>query len=385
MARLLAWPKRLIVLLLVLVGLAVPAAIVAQDVLTMNNEEQKDWLTSFVQDRLSTPERQIRLSNIDGALGSDVSVREITISDTEGVWLRVNNATLNWNQAALLTGRLEVRSIRADSIDYIRNAVPAEGAVDLPPPEAGGLAVPEFPVAIILEELSVPSVTFGENVFGLGSEISLAGALTLDGGNLDANLDIVRLDGPGGTLDLDVAYQRADNVVDVSLSLVEPENGVIANLLSIENRPAVTLTLVGNGPVTELRGELVLQANGQTALSGLATVSQQAEGIAIAADLRGPLSTLIAEPYRPFFGSETALTANALVRTEGGISVTGLRLTGGQLSLEGAAETTPDNFLRSLTLDAVVADAAGGQVILPVPGSATRLGSAQLSIDYGGD
>lgn len=385
MARLLAWPKRLIVLLLVLVGLAVPAAIVAQDVLTMNNEEQKDWLTSFVQDRLSTPERQIRLSNIDGALGSDVSVREITISDTEGVWLRVNNATLNWNQAALLTGRLEVRSIRADSIDYIRNAVPAEGAVDLPPPEAGGLAVPEFPVAIILEELSVPSVTFGENVFGLGSEISLAGALTLDGGNLDANLDIVRLDGPGGTLDLDVAYQRADNVVDVSLSLVEPENGVIANLLSIENRPAVTLTLVGKGPVTELRGELVLQANGQTALSGLATVSQQAEGIAIAADLRGPLSTLIAEPYRPFFGSETALTANALVRTEGGISVTGLRLTGGQLSLEGAAETTPDNFLRSLTLDAVVADAAGGQVILPVPGSATRLGSAQLSIDYGGD
>src|SRR5690606_630889 len=119
---------------LLLASAAVPVALVAQD---MNNEEQKDWLTSFVQDRLSTPERQIRLSNIDGVLGSDVSIREITISDAEGVWLRVNNASLNWNQAALFTGRLEVNSLRADSIEYIRNAIPVEGAVDLPPPEAG--------------------------------------------------------------------------------------------------------------------------------------------------------------------------------------------------------------------------------------------------------
>ena len=71
MARLLSLPRRFVVLVLVLIGLAVPAALVAQDVLTMDNEEQKDWLTSFVQDRLSTPERQIRLSNIDGALGSE--------------------------------------------------------------------------------------------------------------------------------------------------------------------------------------------------------------------------------------------------------------------------------------------------------------------------
>ncbi|MCR6671682.1 MAG: translocation/assembly module TamB domain-containing protein [Devosia ginsengisoli] len=381
-------PRRFVVLILVLfgLGLAVPAVLVAQDVLTMDNEEQKDWLTSFVQDRLSTPERQIRLSNIDGALGSDVSIREITISDAEGIWLRVNNARLNWNQAALFTGRLEVRSLAADSIEYIRNAVPVEGAVDLPSPEAGGgFQVPELPVAVILEQLSVPRVTFGAGVFGLGSEISLDGAMTLDGGNLDANLAIVRLDGPGGTLDLDVVFRNDDDSIELGLALVEPENGVIANLLNIENRPAVTLTINGSGPVRDLRTDLTLQANGQTALSGVAVVNQQAEGVAVAADLHGPLATLIAEPYRPFFGAETALVANALIRTEGGISVTGLRLTGGQLSLDGSAETTPDNFLKALDLNAVIADPAGGQVILPVPGSATRVGSAQLAVSFGGE
>ncbi|MGV8952241.1 MAG: hypothetical protein ACOH2M_14130, partial [Cypionkella sp.] len=379
----LSMPRRLAIFILVLVGLAiaVPAVLVAQDVLTMSDQEQKDWLTNFVQDRLSTPERQIQLSNIDGALGSDVSIREITISDAEGVWLRVNNARLTWNQGALFLGRLEVKSLTADSIDYLRNAKPAEG-VDLPPAEAGSLTIPEFPVAVILESLSIPKVTFGEGVFGLGSQISLNGALTLEGGNLTSKLDIVRLDGPGGTLGLMANYTKADNVVDVGVTLTEPADGVMANLLNIEGRPAVELTIAGKGPVADLQTTLTLKANGQTALGGGATVNQTADGFAIAADLRGPVSSLMAAQYRPFFGAESALTAQALVRSAGGLSISGLKLSGGQLSLEASAETTADNFLRQLTLNAVVADPAGTPVLLPVPGPITVNG-AQVAVNFG--
>ncbi|KKB11936.1 hypothetical protein VE25_10260 [Devosia geojensis] len=352
----------------------------------MTDNEQKDWLTQFVQDRLSTPERQISLSNIDGILGSDVSVRLITISDSEGVWLRINNARLNWNQAALFTGRLEVRSLTADSIEYTRNAVPSRDAPpDLPAPEAGGLQIPEFPVAIIIQELSVPRVTFGEGVFGLGSEISLAGAFTLEGGNLDTTLDIERLDGPGGTLDLDVAYTRADQNVDIDVSLTEPPNGILANLLNMEGRPAVELTLAGSGPVSDLVTELTFVANGRTALSGAATITQAQEGFVIGANLTGALADLMAEPYRPFFGEQTRLTADALLRTEGGLSISNLQLSGGQVSLSGNLETTPDNFLRRMTLDASVGGLAGERVILPVPGADTSIDAARVTVDYGAD
>src|SRR5690606_6719898 len=177
--------------------------------------------------------------------------------------------------------------------------------VDLPPPEAGSFEVPEFPVAIQLGELAVPKVTFGEGVFGLGSEISLTASMTLEGGNLDAVLDIERLDGPGGTLDLDAVYRRDGNTIDLGLSLVEPPNGVIANLLNIEGRPAVTLTLDGEGPVADLNTQMRLLANDREALAGTAIIAQQADGLAIDADLGGPLSTLMAAPYRPFFGAET--------------------------------------------------------------------------------
>jgi translocation and assembly module TamB len=384
MGRLISGFRGLALGAFLLCGVAPASTLAQEEIAGTASEAEKGFLANFVQGRLSTPERQIGISNIDGILGSDVSIREITISDQEGVWLRVTNARLTWNQAALFLGRLEVSSLTADSIDYIRNAVPAEG-VNLPAPEARSLEIPEFPVAIILQELSIPRVTFGEDVFGLGSEISLAGGLTLQDGNLDTNLDIVRLDGPGGTLDLDVAYTAEDNAIDLGVSLVEPENGVIANLLNIENRPAVTLTLSGAGPVADLRTELVLQANGQTALSGAATIERRAEGFAVDADLQGPLATLVAEPYRPFFGAETSLSANALVRSGGGFTISGLRLSGGQLSLEAAADTTADNFLRTLALNAVIADPNGAAVTLPVPGSATQVNTAQLAIAFGGE
>lgn len=345
-------------------------------------EEQKNFLTNFVQDRLSTPERQIRISNIEGALGSNVVIREITIADGEGVWLRVNNARLNWNQGALLLGRLEVRSLAADSIEYLRNAIPND-QLDLPPPEAVPFTLPDFPVAITIEELAVPRVSFGAGVFGLASEISLAGGFTLDDGNLDAQLDIVRLDGPGGKLDLDVAYSSEANSIELALALVEPENGVLANLLRIEGRPAVELRLTGSGPVAGLQTQLTLAANGQTALSGGAQVTQTGEGYNIDLDVRGPLATLVAEPYRAFFGAESALSADALVRSAGGLRISGLRLSGGQLALEAAAETTPDNFLRQLTLRATIADPNGSPVTLPVPGAATTVQSAELAVDFG--
>ncbi len=174
-------------------GLLAAMPLVAQDQAQMTAEQQKDWFVGFVEGQLSTPERQIRISNIDGVLSSTASIREVTISDQEGVWLRVNNAAIDWDQGALFTGRLLVRALTAESIEYLRNAVPS-GEIDpnLPAPEAAPLAIPEFPVAIQLDKLSVPKVTFGENVFGLGSEISVDGSFRLEGGSLDTGLNIIR-------------------------------------------------------------------------------------------------------------------------------------------------------------------------------------------------
>jgi translocation and assembly module TamB len=373
--RLLAFP--------VLIGLGlVTVPLVAQDQAQMTTDEQTDWFVGFVEGQLSTPERQIRISNIDGALSQNASIREVTISDTEGVWLRINNAAIDWDQGALFTGRLLVRSLTADSIEYIRNAIPS-GDPSLPAPEAAPLELPDFPVAIQLDQLNVPQVTFGESVFGLGSEISVEGNLRLEGGSLDTALNIVRLDGPGGRLDANIAYRVADETVDIGVTLTEPPDGILANLLNIDGRPEMALAIAGSGPLGDLQTTLTLDADGRRALEGAARLAQASEGLTIDADLSGPVGELVAPAYRAFFGAETSLALTALVRAAGGIDISDINLSGGQLSLTGTASTTEDGFLRQLALTAAIADPAGGVVILPVPGAATTIAGATLDIAYG--
>ncbi|HEY4199563.1 MAG TPA: translocation/assembly module TamB domain-containing protein [Devosiaceae bacterium] len=376
--------RRLLAALLVGLALlmAMPLIVMAQA--DQDPEAQKSAFLRFVQDRLSTPDRIIRISNIDGALSSDASIGEITVADSEGVWLRISKATINWNQGALLFGRLEVNSLAAEQIDVIRNPAPAKQDPGLPAPEAGGFSVPQLPVAVILKQLSVPKVTFGDSVFGLGSQISVTGNITLDGGSLDSALNIIRLDGPGGTLDAKAKFAKDTQNLDLGLTLTEPKDGIIANLLRIEGRPDVKLTVTGSGPVTNLKTDLSLDADGKRALTGVATIAQGTTGMTIATDLRGPIADLVAVPFRPFFGAETALTANALLRQEGGVTLTGLTLSGGQLSLNADAETTKDGFLRSLMLKANI-DGKGNQVTLPVPGAMTQVDTAAIAIDFGAD
>ena len=369
---------RFALLLMVLMTL-VPmgaTAVRAQD----TAEADKSALTRFVENQLSAENRQIRLNNIQGALSSDATIGEITIADRQGVWLRIVNAHIVWTRSALLFGRLEIDSLGADRIEVLRKPLPAQGA---PAPSSSGFSLPKLPVSLTLKKLDVPEVDFGRTVFGLQSRISVAGGLKLADGVLDSELSVKRLDGPGGTLQLAAKYADDTRKLDLDLKLAEPKDGILANLLNIYGRPAVSFSLKGNGPVGDLALDMTLDADGTRALTGKLTLHQTADGRRVTADVHGPIADLVAPAFRQFFGEKTQLTADALVRAGGGLEISSLDLVSGALSLKAAAETTKDNFLKTLKLDARVANADGSGVLLPVPGQRTMVKSAALTIDYG--
>lgn len=345
-----------------------------------NEEADRSYLVGLLEDQLSTPNRQFRINNIQGVLSSDATIGEITIADREGVWLRITNARIVWTRSALLLGRLSIDTLGAERIDVLRQPLPEEGA---PPPEAGSFQVPELPVSVNLGALDVQRVVFGPTVFGLASEIRATGRLQMADGSLDTALDVTRLDGPGGTLTLAATYANASRELNLDLKLDEPANGVVANLLGVEGRPPMALALQGAGPLDTLDLNLTLDAEQQRVLTGLTQLRRQQDGLGFTANLEGPIARLVAPAYRAFFGGNTVLTASGVSHDAGGFDLQSLNLNSGALELNATAGTAADGFLNRLTLDAEIADANAGKVVLPVAGGETTVQRAALKLNFG--
>ncbi len=346
--------------------------------------DDNGFILNLIQNQLSAPGRQIRLSGVTGALSSSARIGEITISDDQGVWLRIEEAQIDWSRAALLLGRVNVEALSAQRIDFVRRGVPPEPeGPRLPSAEVQPFTLPELPVSIRIATLDFPTITLGEQVLGQSAELGVAGSLNLVSGELDTTLAIERRDGAGGSLDLTASFSNATRELALDLTLQEPEGGLIATALNIENRPEIDLRVNGAGPLDALDVALSLDAGGDRLVEGEVALRERAAGLGFIVDLEGRLAPLIPPDFRDFFAGETVVHLDGVNKTAGGLRLDRLRLAGATLTLDGRLETGPDNFLQSLNLTGDLGDPRADPVTLPVPGGRTRLHSATLYVEYG--
>jgi translocation and assembly module TamB len=366
-------------------GLLVLVALAALAQEATDTEGDNGFLVNLLENRLSTPGRQIRLHGISGALSSQARIDRITVSDARGVWLEIDNVEIDWSRLALLRGRVNVNRLSAERVAWLRRGeTPPAAGPALPQAEAEPFSLPELPVAIELRELAFPSIVFAEPVFGQPAELSLAGRLTLRSGVLDTTLDVDRKDPPGGTLDLVASFSNATRELAVDLDLHEPQGGIVATLLNIEGAPAIDLTAQGSGPLDQVEVTFALDADQRRIASGVVALRARDEGLGFDVDLGGELAPLVPAPYRDFFAGRSTVQVRGVSKTGGGLRIDEIDVAGAELALDGSLETGSDGFLRSLNLTGSLGDPAGPPVVLPVPGGDTRLQSAVLHVNFGG-
>lgn len=358
--------------------LSLPAA--AQD------QDDKGFLVSKIQELLSGAGRQVSIDGFQGALSSAASFDRMTISDSEGIWLTLEDVVLDWNRSALLRGRLEVEELSAGRIDIPR--LPKGEEQVLPDAEATPFTLPklpELPVAININAINIAQVNLGAPLAGQAVQLEMNANATLNDDGLDLAFKANRTDDKRGAFGMTAVLARGADTLDLLLELSEDEGGIVSTLLTIPENPSVDLTVKANGPLDDLTTDIKLDTDGEERLAGQVQVITQGDASdpdrRIIADIGGDITAVVVPQYRDFFGPDVSLTADALIEAGGAIALDAFDLEAAAVDLSGRLRLSDKKWPAFIDVEGTVARADGAAVLLPGGGGA-KVDRIALNVDY---
>ncbi|TJZ92163.1 DUF490 domain-containing protein [Paracoccus gahaiensis] len=374
---------------IILAALLFPLAVLAQGLsdLTTGADDDRGFLTGLLERNLSGAGRQVVIEGFEGALSSRATFTEMRISDDEGAWLTLRDGAIQWNRSALLRRRVEIAELSAAEIILPRLPQGEETAVQA---EAPVFALPELPVSLNIDQITVERVELGQPVIGVEAALRIAGGFSLEGGEGEAQLTIDRLDGPRGQFVLDAGYSNETEVLRLNLGLDEAADGLLVNLVGVHDRPAVTAQISGEGQIRDFAADIRLATDGQPRITGQVSASGRTgedgtPGTGFRFQLGGDVATLLRPEDRAFFGRDTQLLAEGWRAETGRLEIPVLDIRTEALRIAGSLSTNdlsaPQRAELQMTLGQ---DAGAAQVPVPLPfaGPETTVETGRLSLDY---
>ncbi|ARJ69084.1 translocation/assembly module TamB domain-containing protein [Paracoccus contaminans] len=353
----------------------------------LSAEDDKGFITRFLERNLSGAGRQVIIRGFEGALSSRATFAELTIADADGVWITLRNGAIQWNRSALFARRIEIQELSAEEIVLPR--LPA-GQSRARTAEVREFALPTLPVGITIDRIAAGRVSIGQPVFGEAADVSIDGSMNLAGGEGAARLAINRVDGKHGVFALDTAYSNATTNLRLDLALDEEEGGLFANIVKLNDRPAVKARISGEGPLRQFGVDLQLATDGVDRVTGRASAAAQAgpdgtPGTAFRLQLSGDVASLLPPDNRPFFGTTSRLEAEGWRGESGRISVPSLLVHTEALDLTGSVSTNDKGAPQAVALQMKLGQDAGAPTLpvrLPFGGEPTYVHSGSLQIGY---
>jgi translocation and assembly module TamB len=287
-------------------------------------EDDQSALASLISRLLTTPTTRVSIGDIEGALSSTAVISNITISDEEGPWLRLDRVELDWSRTALLRRRLQVNALEIGTVEYLRPAETRPAEQDAA--ETGPL-FPELPLAVRVDSFRLAELIVGEPVFGEEARFTAEGSARLGDPSegLDLTFSARRLDAEG-RFDTELTYVPETNRLAITLAYDEPAGGIAARLLDLPGRPPVSLTLSGDDPLEDFNAALDFSAGPEIGAEGQVRVMRSNGAYELHLDLAARLAGLMPPAAAPFFEGVTSLSGEASVRDDTSFALRDLSL-----------------------------------------------------------
>jgi translocation and assembly module TamB len=344
-------------------------------------EDGRDYLTSLIEENLSSAGRKVTITGFAGALSSKARLDSLTIADDAGVWISLADVELDWTRSDLLRGRLTVNTLKAGEIHLFRMPI-ADPTMQV---QASSFALPELPVSINIGSIMAQNLILDAPVLGQALTARITADLVLADGQGSGHLSLERTDqGPKASATVAVQYRNADSDLVLDMNISEAAGGILAQLLQVPNTPALQFTAKGAGPLSDFAAAIDLSSDGVSRLAGEVSLTGQGGGAtAFRAALSGDMAPLFAPKYRAFFGDKVALSLDGQRTGRGEIEVTQLEILADALSLSGQLTLAADGLPERFALKAGILGPSGAPVLVPLNSDQeTRIASAQMTADF---
>ena len=211
----------------------------------------------FIVDRLARIETasglNIRIGRIDGSIFGKSRLRNVSIADNRGIFLRSPEIVLEWAPGAWLYNSLHIDRLSA-------RLVRLERVPSLRPTGRKGPILPGFDIHI--GELAIDRLELAPAVTGQARSGRVRGKADIRAGRAMVELGVA-IDGGGDRIALALDAEPDRDRFDVDLRAVSPANGLLPALVG--TRRAIDLTVSGDGRWSRWRGRAALDLSGRPA------------------------------------------------------------------------------------------------------------------------
>ena len=209
----------------------------------------------FIVDRLGRLETasglRIHIGRIDGSIFGKSQLRNVTVSDPQGVFLTSPNIKLDWAPGAWLYNKLSIDSVTADRVTLIR----------LPktkPSLKKGPILPGFDIHI--GDLRIDRLEIGPAVSGKPRSGRVRGKADVHSGRALVELQAVIANG-GDRIGFHLDAEPDRNKFDLRARVIAPADGLVPAMMGV--RHPVDLAIAGKGNWQRWRGSAVLDVAGR--------------------------------------------------------------------------------------------------------------------------
>ena len=321
-------------------------------------------IAGYVSRAASSPGSTVTLGGLDNVLSGAPAVRDISVADAKGVWLKIDRVEARWRPFALLRGVADISALDIGAVDVLRKPLAAPAK-----PDDKGLVETirtalgwRPPLAVRVASLTIGKLDLAQPALGAAASLSLVGAVDLGatGAAARISLDAKRTDAPGSVAArADIAGDGA--TIKLAVDASEPQGGLLARLADIKGLPPVEIHVHGDGTLDAFAAKLDARAGDIADAAGTATIKRAGAERRVDFDLSARLAALLSKDVAALFEKTTRATGVAAFADNGALRLDSLALDASAFGLRAKGGLDADGRLSGdahLTGKAAQPDAA---------------------------